>query len=84
MSLRNLGLGPRLQILVNPPEKLRAFRGFGNGSSRTSMLFFFFRVVALVSVAAGEVGALEELVGPAGERVVVEGLGLEEVPRRRL
>lgn len=78
--------GPRLQIMVDPPEKRRAFRGFrtGRGSRTARHLFGLVAIVVGVAVAASEVGALEELVGSGGQHLVVEGLGREEVPRRRL
>lgn len=77
--------GPRLQIMVDPPEKRRAFRGFRTvRGSRTARHLFGLVATVGVAVAASEVGALEELVGSGGQHLVVEGLGREEVPRRRL
>lgn len=73
------GSGPRLQIVVDPSEEIGAFWGFRAGRRRTTP----FRDV-VVSVAAHEVGAVNELVGSVVEGLVGEGLGREEVPWRRV
>lgn len=68
---------PRVQIVVDPPEELRAF-GAGRSAARPA-----WRSGGVGAVgAASEVGAADDFDGPAVACLVVEALGREQMPRR--
>lgn len=74
---RDSGPVPGLEILVDPPEELGAFV-----SGRIGFVATAFRIGGVA--AAGEVGAVQDLVDARVARLLGEGLGREEVPRRWL